>query len=234
MAARSSYHHGDLRRVLLDASLALVNEAGVGALSLREVARKAGVSHNAPYHHFPDKGSVLSALAIEGLGLLTEHMIAAIRDAGSDPRARLEACGLAYVRFAISHAAHFRVMFRPELVCGEDDAEMREASAKPFEQVVAAVVACQEAGLMSAGDPMPQVLTCWAAVHGIASLWLDGPLSQDPKGFGKSPEKLAETVVFTLSGMMLKPAVETGRARTRGKAPARRPSSRLPQRSGRV
>jgi len=215
MAKRSSYHHGDLRRVLLDASLALVNEQGVSALSLREVARKAGVSHNAPYHHFPDKGSVLAAIALEGLGLLTEQMVTSVAAAGADPKARLEACGLAYVRFALSHAAHFRVMFRPELACLEDDPVMREASSKPFEQVVMAVMACQAAGLMPAGDPMPWVLTCWSAVHGLASLWLDGPLSQDPKGFGKSPEKLAEIVVFTLSGHLTRPPdPPTARRRT--------------------
>jgi AcrR family transcriptional regulator len=69
-ASRTGYHHGDLRRALLDASLALVAEGGIGALSLREVARKAGVSHNAPYHHFKDRGSLLAALAEEGFAEL--------------------------------------------------------------------------------------------------------------------------------------------------------------------
>jgi len=209
MAKRATYHHGDLRRVLLDASLALVNEVGVGAISLREVARKAGVSHNAPYHHFPDKGSVLAAIALEGLEMLSDAMATAIAKAGDDPKARLEACGFAYVSFALSHAAHFRVMFRPELACAENQSAMFEAGEKPFGHVVATVVGCQEAGLLPPGDPLPTVLTCWSAVHGLASLWLDGPLPQDAEGFGKSPEKLAEMVVFTLSQRLLRPEAST-------------------------
>src|SRR3954468_16224943 len=115
MPARRSYHHGDLRRTLLDASLALVEEQGIGALSLREVARKAGVTHNAPYHHFPDKGTLLAAISEEGFALLAREMTAARAGARDDPRSRLEACGQSYVRFALKSPAHFRVMFRPEL-----------------------------------------------------------------------------------------------------------------------
>src|SRR5688572_32508569 len=102
MPARRSYHHGDLRRTLLDASLALVQEQGIQALSLREVARKAGVSHNAPYHHFPDKSSLMAAICQEGFEGLAREMAAARAAAGDDPRARMEACGQSYVRFALS------------------------------------------------------------------------------------------------------------------------------------
>ena len=215
---RSSYHHGDLRRVLLDASLALVNEAGVAALSLREVARKAGVSHNAPYHHFPDKGRLLAAIALEGF----EKMAAEMEQSATrslPPRARLEQCGLAYIRFALACPAHFRVMFRPELASPEDNPEVIAASSRGFAQVISAVVACQDAGLVAPGDPMPYVLTCWSAVHGLASLWLDGPLSRDPKGFGKSPEKLAQVLVTTLGGLIAGGAPRpTPRAAPRGKA----------------
>src|SRR5205809_439421 len=115
MSARASYHHGDLRRTLIDASLALVEEEGIGALSLREVARKAGVTHNAPYHHFPDRGALLAAIAEEGFGRLAQETAAARAAVPDDPLARLTACGQAYVRFAIASPAHFRVMFRPEL-----------------------------------------------------------------------------------------------------------------------
>jgi AcrR family transcriptional regulator len=202
MPARRSYHHGDLRRTLLDASLALVEEQGIAALSLREVARKAGVSHNAPYHHFPDKGSLLAAIAAEGFGGLAREMTEARAGAKDDPRARLEACGQSYVRFAVSSPAHFRVMFRPELFDLSCKENLQGASQPAFQMLVAGVVECQEAGQAPPGDPMPLVLTCWSAVHGLASLWLDGPLSNDPKGFGKSPEKLAATVVLTLAALL--------------------------------
>jgi AcrR family transcriptional regulator len=205
MAKRTTYHHGDLRRALLDASLALVDEAGIGALSLREVARKAGVSHNAPYHHFPDRGSLLAAIAEDGFIALASQMAAA-RAAAPTPRARLEACGIAYVRFAIGSPAHFRVMFRPELASPTEHPRVHQASVPALDILVQGVIEAQAAGLIPAGDPMPFVLTCWSAVHGLATLWLDGPLSLDTKGFGKSLDKLATMVVGTLSAMMVSAA----------------------------
>jgi AcrR family transcriptional regulator len=229
MSRRATYHHGDLRRTLLDASLALAEESGVAALSLREVARKAGVSHNAPYHHFPDKGALLAAIADEGFEALAREMTvasAAVPDGPRAPLARLEACGLAYVRYALKSRAHFRVMFRPELA---QDACVtpRCSMTRPFELLVESIVACQRAGQLPDGDPMPLVLTCWSAVHGLASLWLDGPLSLDPKGFGKSPEKLAATVVGTLSSLataaMVLPAPRARQGRDDG---ARRRTTR--------
>lgn len=202
MPVRRSYHHGDLRRALLDASLALVQEQGIQALSLREVARKAGVSHNAPYHHFPDKSALMAAICEEGFQGLAREMAAARVAAGDDPRARLEACGQSYVRFALGSPAHFRVMFRPELADPEIHPGMLEASQPAFQMLVQGVVDCQRAGQAPGGDPMPLVLTCWSVVHGLASLWLDGPLSKDPKGFGKSPEKLAAMVVLTIGALL--------------------------------
>lgn len=202
MAKRTTYHHGDLRRALLDASLALVDEAGIGALSLREVARKAGVSHNAPYHHFPDKSSLLAAIAEDGFIALAQQMRAACAAAG-DPRARLEACGTSYVRFAIGSPAHFRVMFRPELASPTEHPRVHQASTPALDILVQTIIQAQAAGLVPAGDPMPFVLTCWSAVHGLATLWLDGPLSLNTKGFGKSLDKLATMVVGTLSSLMI-------------------------------
>src|SRR5262245_11839938 len=188
MSKRTAYHHGDLRPALLQASLALIDEAGIGALSLREVARKAGVSHNAPYHHFKDRGSLLAALAEEGFAQLAAEMAAA-RAAAPDARARLEACGLAYVRFALRSAARFKVMFRPELTAPSQEGDagaVARASMGPLDTLIAAVVDAQQAGLAPAGDPMPLVLTCWSTVHGLASLWLDGPLARRQRAFGAS------------------------------------------------
>jgi len=202
-AKRTAYHHGDLRRVLLEASLALIDEAGIGALSLREVARKAGVSHNAPYHHFKDRGSLLAALAEEGFAELAREMAAA-RAAAPDARARLQACGLAYVRFALKSPARFKVMFRPELAAPSEGGAVARASSPALETLTAAVVEAQRAGLAPAGDPMPLVLTSWSTVHGLASLWLDGPLARTQRLFGaSSPEALAATVSSTLATLMI-------------------------------
>jgi AcrR family transcriptional regulator len=202
MAKRATYHHGDLRRALLDASLALVDEVGIGAISLREVARKAGVSHNAPYHHFPDKSSLLAAIAEEGFGSLAKEMGEARAAAGTDPRARLNACGLAYIRFAVRAPTHFRVMFRPELMSPNEHPGVVEASNPAMAMLLANVVDAQEAGMIPAGDPTPFVLTCWSCVHGLATLWLDGPLQKKLDRFGKSIDALALSVVATISGLL--------------------------------
>lgn len=214
MSKRTAYHHGDLRHVLLEASLALIDESGIGALSLREVARKAGVSHNAPYHHFKDRGSLLAALVEEGFAALADEMVAA-RAAAPDARARLEACGLAYIRFALASPARFKLMFRPELTGPDAEGAVAESSAAALDTLTTAILEAQAGGLAPAGDPKPLVLTCWAAVHGLASLLLDGPLARAHRAFATSPDKLTTVVPATLTALL------TGSAR-RAPAPKRR------------
>ncbi len=200
MSKRTAYHHGDLRPALLQASLALIEEDGIGALSLREVARKAGVSHNAPYHHFKDRGSLLAALAEDGFATLAREMAAA-RAAAPDPQARLEACGHAYIRFALQSRARFKLMFRPELTGHAEEvvAAVAESSTPALDTLTTAIVEAQAAGIAPPGDPRPLVLTCWSAVHGFASLWLDGPLKRAQRAFATTPEKLAAMVPATLT-----------------------------------
>ena len=202
MSKRTAYHHGDLRSALLQASLALIDELGIGALSLREVARKAGVSHNAPYHHFKDRGSLLAALAEDGFAALAQEMADA-RVAAPNARARLEACGLAYIRFAQESPARFKLMFRPELTGPDAEAAVAQSSTAALDTLTTAIIEAQAGGLAPAGDPRPLVLTCWAAVHGLASLWLDGPLVRAHRAFGTSPEKLVVAVTATLSGLLI-------------------------------
>ena len=218
MTKLAAYHHGDLRRALLAASLDLIESAGIGALSLREVARKAGVSHNAPYHHFKDRGSLLAALAEEGFGELARQMAAA-RAAAPNARARLEACALAYVRFALESPARFKLMFRPELAAPSEQPTLARSSSPALDTLTGAIVEAQAAGLAPAGDPTPLVLTCWSAVHGLSSLWLDGPLARTYRIFTPSPEKLAGIVASTLAALLIGAATaapaKTSRRRSR-------------------
>lgn len=208
---KDAYHHGDLRRALLDASLALLDEGGVGAISLREVARKAGVSHSAPYHHFPDRASLLAAIAEEGFAELAREMAEA-RAAAPDARARLEACGLAYIRFALGSPARFKLMFRPELAPTTAASSAPRAAPTALETLTGAIVDAQAAGLAPAGDPKPFVLTAWSSVHGLASLWLDGPLRSAPPFAGTSAEKLGTLLSSTFAGLLIGAA-----ARRRGR-----------------
>ncbi|MFV2021974.1 TetR/AcrR family transcriptional regulator [Micromonospora sp. LOL_023] len=157
------YHHGDLRRALLDAASATIAESGPAALSLRDLARRVGVSHAAPAHHFGDKTGLLTAIAVEGLGLLAEE----IEGAGGD----ILAAGRAYVRFAVTHRAHFEVMFQPSLL--HFDAP----------EVVAARQRAGQALRDSLADPRVPPddqdnaqLAAWSIVHGFATLWLAGAL----------------------------------------------------------
>jgi len=171
------YHHGDLRPALLRAAVEAIGQAGPAAMSLREVARRAGVSHAAAAYHFGDKAGLLTAVAAQGYRMLTGELRDA-RDAGCG---FLEV-GVAYVRFAVSHRAHFEVMYRP------DDAEVREARA------AAAVFLYgtdrPDAGRLAAGA------AAWSLVHGLATLWLNGNL---PGQLGDDPEEITRLVAPYLS-----------------------------------
>lgn len=214
MSKRTAYHHGDLRSALLRASLVLIDESGIGALSLREVARKAGVSHNAPYHHFKDRGSLLAALVEDGFATLAQEMADA-RAVAPDGTARLEACGLAYIRFALKSPARFKLMFRPELTGPDAEAAVAQSSTPALDTLTAAIIEAQAAGLAPAGDPKPLVLTCWAAVHGLASLFLDGPLARAQRAFATSPDKLTAVVPATLTALLTGAAHKTPRKNQR-------------------
>src|SRR5690349_16153559 len=107
--ATMAYHHGNLRRALIDAALQLFAQRGAFDFTVRELARQAGVTHNAPYRHFAGKTELIAAIAEEGFAMLAEAGQQALETA-SDPRARVRALGDAYVRFAIDHPHQFRVM----------------------------------------------------------------------------------------------------------------------------
>jgi len=176
------YHHGDLRPALLRAAVETIGQAGPAAMSLREAARRAGVSHTAAAYHFGDKAGLLTAVAAQGYRMLTEELRSA-RDAG---RGFLEV-GVAYVRFAVSHRAHFEVMYRPELY-RRDDPEVREARAAAA--VLLYGTATPDAGQLAAGA------AAWSLVHGLATLWLNGNL---PGQLGDDPEDITRLVARYLS-----------------------------------
>ncbi|MEV4198186.1 TetR/AcrR family transcriptional regulator [Micromonospora globbae] len=185
MTPTRGYHHGDLRRALLDAAVEVIGESGPAALSLRDLARRAGVSHAAPAHHFRDKAGLLTALAVQGFDLLADRL----RRAGDD---LLEA-GVAYVDFAVRHRAHFEVMFRPDLYRA-DDPEVRAASTRAGD-VLRERVAGLSARDGGPGDPGRDSLAAWSIVHGFATLWLAGAL---PDRLGGDPREAARVVIRRL------------------------------------
>ncbi|PZF91572.1 TetR/AcrR family transcriptional regulator [Micromonospora deserti] len=185
MTGTRGYHHGDLRRVLLTAAVQAIQEAGPAALSLRDLARRAGVSHAAPAHHFGDKAGLLTALAVEGFDLLAE----ALRGAGDD----LLAAGVAYVDFAVGHRAHFEVMFRPDLY-RTDAPEVRAARERAGAALRSGVSALPP-GRATVGDARGDALAAWSIVHGFATLWLAGAL---PPEVGGDPRDAARAVIRRL------------------------------------
>jgi AcrR family transcriptional regulator len=168
---------------------------------MREVARRAKVTHGAPYHHFADRAAILAALAEEGFHLLTREMTVAMKGEAPGTIARFEACGRAYFRFATRHPAYMRLMFRPELAAPAEHPAVDVAAASAMRVLVDCVAECQKAGTMAGGDPTPIVLTSWAAIHGLASLWLDGPLCR-MREWSRSPQELARVVARTLGGLL--------------------------------
>ncbi|MGW3425157.1 TetR/AcrR family transcriptional regulator [Streptomyces phaeochromogenes] len=179
---RRAYHHGDLRRAIVVAALDVISAEGPSALSLRDLARRAGVSHAAPAHHFKDRTGLLTAIAAEGYGLLAATLAEA---------ADLKDAGVRYVRFAREHPAHFQVMFTPELLRG-NDLELTTARALAGERLrdaVSAVSAVPSEGRGTDGrgtDPRLAGVAAWSLAHGFATLLLshnlDGPVGdQDPE-----------------------------------------------------
>jgi AcrR family transcriptional regulator len=182
MSAKDTYHHGNLRRALLDEALAVIGEKGVEGLSLREVASRVGVSHAAPYHHFADKTALVHALAHEGMALMDERMAAAEEAADGHPEARLIGIGMAYVEFAVERPDYYAAFTAPELTSGGESAEQpEEGSGDTWGRLINAVMACQQAGCLPQGDPVVLAVYLWSLVHGIAELWRSGALREMPQ-----------------------------------------------------
>jgi AcrR family transcriptional regulator len=166
--AHRPYHHGNLRAALLEEAERAVREHGVDGLSLRELARQAGVSHAAPRRHFADRQALLDALAESGWERLGADTRAAAQRAGTDYEARLRAAGRAYVRFATRDAALLEVMFAGRQ--GRQAAALREAATRAFSVLVELVREGQASGVLELDDPERMALLLFATVQGIAAL----------------------------------------------------------------
>jgi AcrR family transcriptional regulator len=188
-----------LRDDLLRAAEEEVAENGIGAVGMRAVARRVGVSHQAPGHHFGDRRGLLTALAAKGFRTLAKRMQAARRRIPDDatPAERVAALGIGYMVFVKKQPALFDVMFRPELL-DPDDQELAEARGSAFEVLLDEVVAARATGWGKNHSETALALTCWSTVHGAVTLWRDGTLDTFFPGLG-GIEAAARLVTETLN-----------------------------------
>ncbi len=194
------YHHGDLKNALLDAARDLASEGSVDGFTLREVARRAGVSPAAPYHHFTDKNDLVRQLAIRAFDTMRQSLQTAA-DSTDDSAQQLEAMGVAYLHFAFTHAAEFRFMFKRELCAAPGQPDPLEIAGQAAQAVLHnVVVAAQVNQDIRAGDPQPIVLTIWSAIHGLSGILLETPSGKNATL--EAAEGMARTVIANvLSGV---------------------------------
>jgi AcrR family transcriptional regulator len=166
----AGYHHGDLRRALLEAAARELAEHGPSGISLRAIARRAGVSHAAPAHHFGDRRGLITAVAAEGFRRMSEAMTAAAKGSPSP----LIAIGRAYVTFARDNPGEFAVMYRPELL-DQADPEFAEASRVAYQHLTDAILATPDAACPGE-DLSVTAARHWSLVHGLATLVITGSL----------------------------------------------------------
>lgn len=186
MAVTKSISRDDVRTSILEASIALMNEGGLGSLSMREVARRAGVSHQAPYHYFADREAILAELAGDGFDRLYDYMVSAIGLA-RDKAGKNRAMGEAYIRFALNNPEVFRLMFRCEMVDLANYPEAKMKADKCF-QLVADTLGAAVTSDKTSPDLVP-VIAAWSTAHGLATLMLEGKLGE---AFGETLDQREE------------------------------------------
>lgn len=200
---KKAYHHGNLRQALIDAAFELIEKRGVPALSLREVARRVGVTHAAPKRHFADRGSLVAALAEQGFRGLAAH-VQAVRSSRRprDSAEQLRALGVAYIEYAIAHPAHLRVMFSPEVADKTRYPELQRAADTVRDMLHGGIEKAQRESLVARGDPNLLAFAAWSMVHGCATLLIDGQARKTPV------RRLIESAVRVLhDGLETRPKV---------------------------
>ena len=196
--------HGDVRRLVLDAALDIITSTGAESLSMREVARRAGVSHQAPYHYFGDRSGIFAAISEEGFSALA----GAFRDVDFSNTSAAKAGFIAYLSFARDHVGHFRVMFRQDICGVTDNEETANAASSAFDELLQMVART----IGSSVDPKAAhtfAFTMWSQAHGLATLVIDGPLPQKLLP-GVSLDDQIDAVINLCSHMVALEAAEMG------------------------
>jgi AcrR family transcriptional regulator len=192
MAGRKPYHHGDLREELLSQVALIIRERGLGFLSLREVARQAGVSHGAPAYHFKNKAGLLTAFAAQGYQRLARSVLTSAASLGAkDGASALEGLGAAYVRFAVDNPEQFSIMFRPGAI-DDGNTDLLVAREAAFGVLLSTMHRCAREGFLDGLDVDLASAFAWATMHGVAALWLSGRLKERMRE--RNPDRAAQLI----------------------------------------
>lgn len=175
--AKINYHHGDLRNTLIRAGAEILLNEGAAALTLRRVARQAGVSHSAPYAHFPDKQSLIAAISTKGYEDLLDILQSVVNRFQVDPARMLLEFAYAYSEFAIANPAYFKLMFSGILEDEHEYKDFENLSTRGFNLLLDVVRICQNACVLEKMDTEIQALNLWSLVHGHAALFLERQFS---------------------------------------------------------
>jgi AcrR family transcriptional regulator len=220
--ARRTYHHGDLKNALLDTALEQIARNGVRALSLRDVARRAGVSHTASYRHFPSKESLLAAIAEQGFRRLGESMRIAMLAHADDSVAALQATGVAYVEFGVAYPDHLQIMVGGHIAHEANYPALVAASKEAYELLTSIVREGLRSGELRGSDERSITLAAWALVHGLAQLIAGGRLHAKDKRLPATRELALAVTTLLHQGIVEPRGARQTRARALAKAKARR------------
>jgi AcrR family transcriptional regulator len=192
---QGNYHHGDLRRAVIDTALTIIADGGIESLTMREIANQIGVSRMAPYRHFENKAQLLAVLAQEGFEAMYSSLQAAQSATSAAPLDRLQVAGVAYILYAAERPVHYRVMFDASLSNRTIYPPLYQAAVKNFDCLVEILTQCQQQGLIRAGDPKQIAQINWSLVHGLSLLWIDRQFAT----MGAAPiSELANSAMITL------------------------------------
>ncbi|HEY5269478.1 MAG TPA: TetR/AcrR family transcriptional regulator [Anaerolineales bacterium] len=193
--ANKTYHHGDLKNALIKAGVEILAKEGVTGLSLRKAARKAGVSHAAPYAHFTDKQALIAAISTEGHMKIYKKITQVMEQYPDDPRRQFVEVAWAYVKFGMEEPDHFKITFSGAIEKERDYPALVEMTGKNFGLVRQLVARCQAAGILDPGEPDLVAVGVWGLVHGFVSLLQEGQVSHAVIDH----YSLREMLIFTLN-----------------------------------
>jgi AcrR family transcriptional regulator len=228
---RTGYHHGSLRDALIEATLSIIEEGGAEKVTVREAAKRAGVSSGAPFRHFPTKTALMTAVAEEAQRRLRIEIDRALnKTALDDPLARLRAIGTAYLRWAVRNPTHFQVVSTRNLIDYESSEFLRRDNDDIRALMDRLMDEAQRRSPLRSDDVTLIRLTGRALVYGLARMYVDGHFAQ--WGTGDKPEHAMQKVLDLFIGAL--PKTGTGIATTKSSAPpASAPRSTAPARRGR-